>query len=329
MIKNPSHLTTFIKNLATFLFTIGSIILFSLLFGEANTLVSVAIVVALLAIPMTPISTKPLATSALYFLLFTLCGLFPIIGEINIYLAFFANFIFLYFLIRITSEPFAYMPHITFLLCFIFSQSTQVVEEEFLTRVIQLLFGGVIIFGYSFFRWRKNIDISRISIKEQVKSSSKNQGYIIRMALGISIAILIGELIGTDKTLWISVVVMSLTQTYEAFSFNKIKSRIIATIFGVGFFIVIIEYLVPTEYILIVILSLGFLGSYLTEYKHKQFINTVSAINASLVLFDTSTAIYNRFLFLFVGIVIVLLLFLIEYLIKKIYKKNHTEPIIE
>ncbi|MEG1754284.1 MAG: hypothetical protein RR234_10270, partial [Christensenella sp.] len=57
---------------------------------------------------------------------------------------------------------------------------------------------------------------------------------------------------------------------------------------------------------------LGYLSSWVKEYKYAQIINTISAINANLVLFDVGTAIETRLLLLGIGIAIVLILFLLE-----------------
>ena len=331
MKKHRFNHKLFLINLAQFIFIVTFIMFFNLNFGEENSLVSVAIVVAVLGIRKTPFKTPPLITAVIFFFIFVLCGLVPIVGEINIYVAFFVNLIFLYFTMRLTAEPFDYMPHITFVLCFLFCQSTQVIEDIFVIRMIQLLIGGFIVFALGFIQWRREPVSERITFKQQYKSTKINHSYIIRMTIGMAVAILLSEILGTARTLWISVVVMSLTQVHHKNTFKKIKLRLLATVVGILFFLVVMELLVPTKYTFVVILSLGFIGMFFTDYHQKQFINTISAINASLVLFDTSTAIFNRVTFLFIGIAIVLLLNLIEYLINKLRKvpDNDDDAIIE
>lgn len=65
------------------------------------------------------------------------------------------------------------------------------------------------------------------------------------------------------------------------------------------------------------VMLLGYLGYFFPEYKYKQVINAISALNASLVLLDTQTAIENRILCLIAGILIVLSIYFVINMIKK------------
>lgn len=66
---------------------------------------------------------------------------------------------------------------------------------------------------------------------------------------------------------------------------------------------------------------MSYLSFFTPEYKYKQIVNAVCALNASLVLLDTTTAIENRVLCLLGGIAIVLLMHLLEKLAERI--KEH------
>ena len=67
---------------------------------------------------------------------------------------------------------------------------------------------------------------------------------------------------------------------------------------------------------------LGYVGFFLPDYKYKQVINAVSALNASLVILDTMTAIETRILCLTAGILIVLMIYLMTKLIRKLHIKS-------
>ena len=66
-------------------------------------------------------------------------------------------------------------------------------------------------------------------------------------------------------------------------------------------------------------LLIGYLSgfAFAKQYKYQQILNAINALNASLVLFDSQSAIGNRIFCLFVGIAIVLLINLAVFLWKK------------
>lgn len=170
--------------------------------------------------------------------------------------------------------------------------------------------GGVLVFAATFLAWRKkHKELPRHGLKQQMTLSLRHKSYVLRMALGIMIAGMIGEIFGLKKSMWISVVVLSLTQIDIKTTRQRIKYRVIASIVGVFLFLLFCQYLIPQKYVFIFIIFLGYLSSFVKEYKYAQVLNTINALNANLVLFDTQEAIGNRFLLLAVGIAIVLLLF--------------------
>ena len=105
---------------------------------------------------------------------------------------------------------------------------------------------------------------------------------------------------------------MSLTQLEFTETLTRIKHRFVGTLVGIIIFFIFFQYLIPQQYAGFVVMFLGYMGFFLPEYKFKQIINAVSALNASLVILDTLTAIENRLLCLVAGIMIVLGIYLYE-----------------
>lgn len=146
---------------------------------------------------------------------------------------------------------------------------------------------------------------------------------VLRMSVGLALAMFIGMELHLKKPLWISIVVMSLTQLEFHDTLQRIKHRTVGTVLGGVLFVVVFQLLVPQEYGYWVILLLGYLSFFTPKYKHKQIVNAVNAINASMVLFDATAAIRNRVLCLFGGIAIVLLLYLAESRLRPLWRKLH------
>ncbi|MEG1473575.1 MAG: FUSC family protein [Christensenella sp.] len=301
------------KNTASFAFCMGCIYLFMFLFGNANTLVSVAIVVGLMSLPLIDPQVNHKQMALTVFLLFLLSGLGALLSLVNIGLSIFCNFTVIIVIMIFTLEPQKLKPYMPFLLCYIFSQGSPVAGHDLTLRILALTAGGAAVALISYFTWQHKLkDAPARPMREQIRISAKHKSFILRLAIGLVIASIIGFIFHLKKPMWISIVVMSLTQIDLQQTHERIKYRIIASIAGIFFFLLFCQLLVPQEYLFIFIIFLGYLSSWVKEYKYAQVINTISAINANLVLFDVGTAIETRLLLLGIGIAIVLILFLLE-----------------
>lgn len=321
--KNDKFLNLFkliLKNALDFLFNLFFIFVFQLFFGTSNILVGVAISVGFIMIPYCDLNIKPIT------MFFIIIGLYlggGIIGQFALlspFLALPVYFLFVFIIMGLTCEPIAMKPSISFLLCFIFSQATPVSIDEFPKRMIGILAGGFLVSVWTLINWRKKgYGIDGRNLKQQFLSCINNKSFIFRMSIGVALAMFMGMVLNLKKPLWISIVVMSLTQMEFSETFERIKHRSIATVFGSVLFIFIFGFLVPQKYAYLFILLIGYLNFFTKEYKHKQIVNAISAINASLVILNTTDAIISRFLCLVGGISIVLIMWGIQKLVKKLH----------
>lgn len=312
------------ENAFRFLFNVGFVYLFQFLFGMQNTLAGVAIGVALTLFPVTPNGIGTLPMAGIIVGLFTACGLAAQLALVSPWLALPLNFLFVALIMLLTCEPLQQKPSITFLLCFVFCQATPVPAGEFPVRLLACFAGGAFVAGVTALVWRKQgFGKGGRTLWEQLRLCSKNRGLILRMAAGIAIAMLVGMLLHLKKPLWISIVVMSLTQLDFSETIQRIKHRMLGTVLGIALFILLFRVLVPPKYAMAAILALGYLSFFTSEYKYKQIVNAVNAINASLVLLDTSAAIWNRILCLLGGIGIVLALFLFQKLLTQLQMQKN------
>ena len=309
-------------NAFRFMISVGFVTLFQVLFGIENTLLGVAIGVGFTMLPMCHLDIKPMTMFWTIVLLYGGSSFVAQISMINPWLAFICNFLFLSFIILLTTEPIEYQTNITFLLCFVFSQSTLVSWNQFPMRAISGIIGGLFVGGCVLLNWYRHGYGGEIGFKQQILRCQINRSYLLRMAFGVSIAMLIGTLFHISKPLWISIVVMSLTQLEFKETLTRIKHRFVGTLVGIVLFFIFFQYLIPQQYATLVVMFLGYMGFFLPEYKYKQVINAVSALNASLVILDTKTAIENRMICLIAGILIVLCIYMITKLIRNLHLKS-------
>lgn len=304
-------------NALRFIINIGFVFIFQLLFGVENILPGVAIGVGFTMLPTNDFGLRPWTMFFITVLLYTLSGFIAQSALLPIIPAFIINFLFVILIILLINEPQILKSNITFLLCFVFSQSTPVPWEHFNMRLISLFVSSLFVGICIIINWyRKGYGKNGRNLREQIFLCQKNRSYMFRMAFGISIAMMIGMVLQLKKPLWISIVVMSLTQLEFNETIERIKHRFIGTMIGVTLFFILFQLIIPSQYAIIVVMLLGYVGFFLPDYKYKQIINAISALNASLVLLDTKTAIESRIVCLINGIIIVLAIYYMTRIIR-------------
>lgn len=309
----------FVKNTMQFILIMAFINVCMTLFGAANTLAGVAIIVAIMTYPSLDIGIKPSTMALLIILLFTGAGFASLSVLLEPSMAFIINTGYLILLLSLTSEPASYKVYMPILLCFIFCQSVPVYGYDILQRIVGIGVGGILCACCTYYKWKKN-DYGKLAkpLRVQFRHSSSHRGFILRLSLGISFAMFLGSTFHLEKPLWISIVVMSLTQIEFKDTLLRIKHRSLATVVGTVLFLIFFQYLIPSEYAFELVLGIGYLTNFVKAYKYQQILNAINAINASLVILDTTTAIENRFLCLLFGILIVLCFYVLHFSGKKL-----------
>lgn len=314
------------KNALRFIFNVGYSFIFPMIFGMENVLPSVALCVGLTMLPYSDLNIKPHVMATIIIGLNLGCGLVSQLAFASPWIALPVNLLFCALLLILTCEPTLTKPSISFLLCFIFCQANPVPVEKLPMRMLSLLAGSVITAVTMIFVWRhKEFGKDGRTFIEQIKHCAVHYSYILRMSIGLSAAMFIGSYFHLMKPLWISVVVMSLTQMNVNETIERIKLRTVGTVIGAVVFVVIFGFIIPEKYSVIAVLVMGYLSFFTSDYKHKTIVNAVSAINASLVLMDTSRAINNRVICLASGIGIVLVMWAIQHIAGFIIKNVNSE----
>ena len=202
----------------------------------------------------------------------------------------------------IPSEKPEYKAYIPFILIYIFDQSNIAVGEDFYTRMVSLIVGGIITGVVYYFRHKnlkEGIHISKIM--KDIDITSPRFIISIRMAIGVSIAILIGTLLGLQRTMWISMSVMSLTQLEFETTKERFKHRIVYTLIGAVAFVLLFQVLIPEKYNGLASIILSYIYTFIKDYKHQIIFITVNALSASMLIFDPTEAIGTRILLIISG----------------------------
>lgn len=304
---------------------ISFVILFSKIFGSINTLTGISILVALMTFWCIDIGINKKQAPFIIVLLFLLTGISNRLAMFNPILGLIINFATTFLITYIPSNKPEYKAYMAFILCFIFNESNPATGHDFFTRMISLLIGSLLVAVVYIFRHRKS-DLKYDSVQGHLKNidiTSDRFIVSIKMAIGVSIAMLIGTLLGLKRTMWIAISVMSLTQIDFEQTKIRFKNRIISTILGSIVFVILFQLLVPDEYDFIASLVLTYIYAFLTDYKYQVILITVNSLSSALALFDASTAIELRIVLIISGCILGYLINKINF--KKLFQKSFKE----
>ena len=238
------------SNLLKLVFITLFVGVFSQIFGTNNSLTWVCVLIGTMMYWYMDIGINIKQAPFVIVLMFLQIGFSNKLAQINPVIGLIVNFITIFLIMYIPSAKPEYKAYMPFLLCYIFNQSNPAEGHDFVTRMLSLLIGGVIVSLVYYFK-NKNSNKEHDTIKQAFKSMSITSNRFIialKMAIGVSIAMLIGTLFGVKKTMWISMSVMSLTQIDFSNTQKRFISRIISTIIGSIVFAILFQALVPEKY---------------------------------------------------------------------------------
>lgn len=304
------NIKTIFKNLFMIACIIISVSLCSAIFGSNNSLTWVGTIVAIMLYWDLNIGINKRQAPIIIFSLFIFTGIANRVAEINPILGMIINLISIFSITYLLSAKPEYKAYIPLILIYIFDQSNVAIGKDFYTRMISLALGGVITGIVYYFRHR-NVKEEFKNIKEHIKDvdiTSPRFIISLKMSIGVSIAILIGTLLGIQRTTWISISVMSLTQLEFETTKERFKHRIIYTIIGAVTFVLLFQVLIPEKYDALASIVLSYIYTFIESYKHKIIFITVSALSASMVIFDTTTAIATRIILIILGCILAILI---------------------
>lgn len=298
-----------IGNLILIIGIVIFVTLYGAAFGSDNSLIGVCAITAMLMFVNVHLSLKLHEAIITTILSFVFMGVSTQIASINPFLGLIINFVSIFivsYLVTNKMETKAYLP---FMLCYVFIEGTPISWSEFPLRILALFTGGALIALVYYFSHRKKDDSDHMNIIEMVKTINKDTlqfNFSLRMALAVSLSMLLGSVLGFQKSMWISITAMSITQPHFDDTKVRVKERFFGTLIGAAIFVVIFVYLVPEQFSTIVLLILSYIYTFIKEYKIKMIFITMNALGAAMILFQPGVSVPMRIAFIVVGIGIAL-----------------------
>ncbi|MBF8984866.1 FUSC family protein [Lutibacter sp. B2] len=305
-IKNLSFKLLF-GNLILIIGIIIFVELFSNFFGVENSLLGVGVVTAILMCAVIDIDL-PIKDSAIAIIVsLIIMGFSAYLSRLSPLASIFIDFITVFFIIYIFTNRMDTKTFLPFILCYVFLAGNPATIEKLPLRIVATVVGGILIALAYYITHKKKQEFAYNSLFEQLTSIQKSSlqfNFALRMAVGIAVAMLVGNYFSFQKSMWISITVMSLTQPHLHQTKQRIKYRVFGTILGSLIFVALFNFLVPKNLSTYVLLFLSYIYTFIKEYKVQIVFITMNSLGAAMILYDMSVSVPMRISFILAGTVI-------------------------
>lgn len=297
---------------------------FSSIFGEANTLVGVTVIITMLVLMGKDLTKNPLKNFGLILILNIISGVGAHLASNNIYLGLLLTFLLLggigYFL-SFTLEKSIIVP---FGLQYLFMLYTPVYGKEYAYRIGGLAFGAILVMLLQFIIHKRS---NKVEVKEseiitfeleseeyknikifgrEIKIHKVRGKYAIRMAFIVSTVAFFVGYFNLEQGRWIVYTVFSLTELYAENCKVRSIQRLQGTIIGALIILILFIFIKDPAIRGIIILICGYSDTYTTNYRDKMICVTASVVAAASISDGTLDMAVQRIGYVFIGILIAL-----------------------
>ena len=166
---------------------------------------------------------------------------------------------------------------------------------------------------------KKEIKTTNNKVLSNLNFKSLKFSYAIRIAIGISLGGFIVDYFNFTEGRWMLFTILSITVPIYELGQKKLKDRIFATFVGAILAIILFGIFQSTNARTLLIMSIGYINSYLTEYRYTTIGVTISAIGSAALAGGSGNILsINRIEFVLLGAFIALLInrFILPYRLK-------------
>lgn len=294
--EKQKHMLIYIaKVFLTLIFCIFFVSIFTKIFGAKN---SVAGVVVLLCVMVFRQADLGLKASHSAFIMMGIFGIFAIgprlSNMVSLWMAFFINTICILGLLILGCHNILMSNHATFVLSYLLLLGNDVSGQDYVMRVYGLAAGGIIT---AFILYHNHY---KIAYKRSFKNlflefhlTSARTKWQIRMALGISLAMLVGNIVQIPRVMWIGIAAMSVLQPFSEDLKKRAKARIPGTFMGGALFLVLTQ-IIPKEYISLLGMAGGIGVGFSATYLWQTMFNSLGALSTVMGIYGIIGVILLR-----------------------------------
>lgn len=290
------HLFVYLFKIAiTLVFCVAFVTVYTQVFGSENSIVGVVVLLSVMTFRFADFGIDaPHAVSSLM-IIWGIMTFGPRLANAgNLFTALLVNIICIFGLMFLGCYNVIMSNQSTLLLGYLLLYGYDVTGREFGLRVVGMLVGGILT-GIVFYRnhkhqkYEKNLQ----DVFKEFDLTSSRTSWQICVTLGVSSAIMLAEMLGLPRGMWVGIVAMSVLVPFRDNIKGRVKGRIPGSIMG-GLTFLLIYFLLPeTMYGLIGIL--GGIGVGLSaSYGWQAAFNSWGAISIAATFLGVEGAIFYR-----------------------------------
>ena len=230
------YITAFIlKNFLCLLFCIFVVVSFSSVFGNENSIVGVVTAMCILTFRFSNFDFNVKQTAFTIIGIFCIYMIFPTVAAISSpEIKFIVNFIAIILILILSCHNVMYSNQSILVLSYLLLYGYEVNSVSIYTsRVAALAIGGIIVAIIFYIKQRKvKFDNKFIDIIKDFNLNNERSRWQLKLALAISSAILIGDMLHLPRNMWIGFACMSIVQPNKAQVDTRCRQRIPYAIIG-------------------------------------------------------------------------------------------------
>lgn len=301
--KRKYRITFIVKNILCILFCMAVVVSFTVAFGADNGIPGVVVLLAILSMRQADLDIHKGQSVFVFMILFAILAIAPhLVNMLSPGPAFAVNLVSLFTIVVLSCHNHYLFNHATFVLGYLLLMGYDVSGDAYIKRVIGLMVGGAIVAAIFYIKHRK--ESFSYGIKDLLKDLlvlDERTRWQIKIALGISTALLLGGLIGIPRVMWVGFACMSLMSPITESFRMRFKFRMIG-VFGGSLLFGLLYMVLPGDPLMYVGILGGLAVGFSGTYGWQTVFNCLGALSMTVHIFGLAGAIVLRIINNAIGI---------------------------
>lgn len=283
------------KVLLTVSFCFLFVTLFSILFGNENSIVGVVTLLCLLVMRQADFGIDAKHSLAVLAIIFGIFAVGPHISSTLSPLGAFAvNLLCIFGIVLVSCHNLIMSNHSTFVLCYLLLQGYDVSGEAFHMRLLGLLLGGIIVTVVFYINHKDLKCPCKFSnLFADFNIASLRSQWQIKFALTLSMLMLFLDLLGFGRIMWAGIAAMSLMSPQTSDMLARIKWRAPGNVLGCILFLGL-WFILPEGIFQYIGIIGGICIGFSAKYSWQTIFNSFGALYIASGIFGVPLAIFLR-----------------------------------
>lgn len=283
------------KLLLTQVFCVVFVFLFGLFFGKTNGIAGVVVLLSVMVFRQADLGIRASHGSGVLLGIFGILILGPRLANmLPAGPAFAVNAVCIFLIAVSGCHNIVMYNHATLVLSYLLLMGNDVTGKTYLMRAAGLGLGGIWVAWVHYRNHRKKVyKRSVFQVLEEFDFSSSRTRWQLKIALAVSSAILMAQMLNFSRVMWVGIAVMSVTQPLPGEKNSRLRERFAGSAFGSAMVSLICLFLPESGYGLMGMLGGVGVGLSAT-YLWQTTFNTFGALSAAAGIFGIAGAVLVR-----------------------------------